>query len=64
MKTIWWYALGFVAVMVVVWFFMSALRWFNASTVQHRVIEPENGVKCVVVTTTDGAAVDCWSAGS
>lgn len=61
MKALLPYIAGVVAVIFFIWLFMMGLRWFNATTVQHNVIQPKDGVECVIVTTTDGAAVHCWS---
>lgn len=53
---------GVIAVifLIVVFVILYGTRWFNAATVQSKLIHPKENVECVVVTTTDGAAVDCW----
>lgn len=49
-----------IIIILVSFAFLFVTRYINASTVQHQIIVPKTGVECVVVTTTDGAAVDCW----
>lgn len=46
--------------LVLLFVIMFAIRWFNATTIQSKVIEPKPGVECVVVSSTDGTSVDCW----
>lgn len=60
MKLLAIYAAGAAVGLLVIFVIMFGARWFNAQTVQSKLISPKQGVECVVVTTTDGAAVDCW----
>jgi hypothetical protein len=56
-------ALGIFAtvfVLVVIFIFMFGLRWFNSATIQTKIVIPKPGIECVVASTTDGAAIDCW----
>ena len=36
------------------------MRTVNASTLHTQVINPVNGVQCVVVSATESTSVDCW----
>jgi len=51
---------GSISLLVVLFVIMFSVRWFNATTVQNKIIKPKDGIECVVVTATDGVAVDCW----
>ena len=46
--------------LILVFAMMLSIRWFNAASIHHKVINPKDGIECVVVSTTDGASVDCW----
>jgi small-conductance mechanosensitive channel len=53
-------ALGaFLFAVVVIVFGVLAMRWFNSVASVVEVAQPKPGIECVVVTTTDGVAVDC-----
>lgn len=54
------YAAIIIAMLGVLFVLMYGTRWFNSATVQHQLITPKEGVECVVVSTMDGASVDCW----
>ena len=53
-------AAGMTIIMIAIFTVMLFIRWFNSKTIQHSVINPKPGIECVVVSTTDGASVDCW----
>lgn len=48
---------------VIIGFILGAMyftRFFNAATLHTQIINPKNGVECVVVSATDSTSVDCW----
>ena len=54
------YFLGVVIVLGIIVSIFLAARWFNMEYIKFQVHSPKPGVECLVVTSTDGAAVDCW----
>lgn len=48
----------FLIIMIVGMMFFS--RVFNAATLQTQVINPKNGIECVVISASDSTSVDCW----
>ena len=53
-------ALGGCLLICVIFVLMFSIRAFNAATTQYKIITPKDGVECLIVSTTDGASVDCW----
>lgn len=57
----WWHLFGILLLAVIVtvgsvWL----LRKVNSATLSVTVHEPEPGIHCAVVNTTDGVSIDCW----
>ena len=53
-------AVGTILVVGLILGIMFVSRFFNAATLHTQVINPVNGVQCVVVSATDSTSVDCW----
>lgn len=51
---------GIILTLILVFVISFGMRWFNSATIQAQIIQPKENVECIVVSTTDGAAVDCW----
>lgn len=48
------------AVVLIIVAVIFAAKWFNSVTVGTQVVSPQDGVSCLIATSTDGIAVDCW----
>ena len=51
------YIIGVITIPVII--FMG-VDWISKSVSDYSVIEPESGVKCVVVSRMFNTSVDCW----
>ncbi len=60
MKEVYAYIAGVVVVLLIVAAIVYGIRVFNNVVTPITVHEVEQGVKCAVMTTTDGAAISCW----
>lgn len=52
--------IGVIVILGVLLGVMYFARFFNAATLHTQVINPRNGVECVVVSASDSTSVDCW----
>lgn len=53
---------GVAVALIIVFALVFGVRWLNSATIQHQLITPRKGIECVIVSSTDGAAVACWNA--
>jgi len=61
-ETVIFAVVGIIAVIGIVLGGMYMLRSFNAATLHTQIINPKNGIECVVVSAADSTSVDCWKA--
>lgn len=52
--------IAFVATVLLVVGTMFLLRAVNSAALHTKVIQPQKGVECVVVSSTESIAVSCW----
>ena len=52
--------IGVVALIGFIIGIMYVSRAFNAATLHTQLINPKNGIECVVVSAADSTSVDCW----
>ena len=55
--------IGIVVIVIIAALVLFGARWFNAATVTVSIHKPQPGITCAVVTSTDGAGIDCWEDG-
>lgn len=39
---------------------MIGVRYFNSMSLIKDLYSPTEGVECLIISSTDGTAVDCW----
>ena len=62
MNNFMWIAMVIIGLIIVA-LLAFASRWFNASTLQTKIINPKPGIECVIVSATDSTSIDCWKTG-
>lgn len=60
MKVLMMYAAATVAVLVVIFGVMYAVRMFSNATTPITLHVPKPGVTCAAMVTGDGTAISCW----
>ena len=59
-KEVWIIAFTFLGIGIAVVLGLLVILFSDAATVKTQVINPKPGIECVVASTTDSIAVDCW----
>jgi len=60
MKTVMLYVAMIVAVLVVIFGVMYAMRLFSNATTPITLHTPKHGITCAAMVTGDGTAISCW----